>query len=451
MNRKFSIFILGGTGDLAKRKLLPALERLYKEGHLKNLHKVYSLARKEDPSWKVLVSSLEPSEKFDNFLQFDVNLDSSYNHLGRVLQELKGQELIFYLALSPFLFETALRKLGRLLRDFTNPRKIVIEKPFGFDTASARKLNQLLYTYFLEEEIYRIDHFLGKETIQNIFSLRFSNTIFESLWHRNFVDHVQIVAIEDIGIEGRGEYYDKAGAIRDMLQNHMLQMLSFLAMEPPCCMYPEFIRDEKVKLLRSVRKISPEETVKGQYEGYLLEKGVKEGSKTETFVAVKLHIDNPRWQDVPFYLMTGKRLSKKLSQMTVVFKEVPRSFANLFDCMPNQNKIIFQTSPKNKIAIHFELRPPAGKFIACPVETVMEYDMESYVGKKLPEAYETLILDIIEGDRSLFIRGDEVELMWEIVQPILENDAPLHIYKPGTLGPEQAHLLLQKDGKAWII
>ncbi|WP_340694476.1 glucose-6-phosphate dehydrogenase [Hydrogenobacter thermophilus] len=449
MNRKFSFFIIGGTGDLSRKKLLPALYKLYKEGHFKNLHKVYSLAREESKEWKDLVGSFNEPEKFENFLHFDVRSDSSYHELGKVLQRLRGQELIFYLALSPFLFETTVRKLGRLLRTYTNPRKIVVEKPFGFDLTSAKKLNQILYTYFVEEEIYRIDHFLGKETVQNIFSLRLSNTIFEGLWNKNFVDHVQILALEDIGIEGRGEYYDKVGAVRDMLQNHMLQMLSFLAMEPPCCMHPEYIRDEKVKLLRSVRRVS--DTVKGQYEGYPSEKGVGENTRTETFVAIKLYIDNLRWQDVPFYLMTGKRLSKKLSQITVVFREIPRSFAKLLDCMPKQNKIVFQTAPKNKIAIHFELRPPAGKFISCPIETIMEYDMESYAGTKLPEAYETLILDIVEGDRSLFIRGDEVEIMWEIVEPIMDDKIEVYTYKQGSLGPEKAHRLIEKDGKTWIL
>ncbi len=447
MNKKFSLFILGGTGDLARKKLFPALYSLYSKGKLEGLYKVYSLAREESQDWKQLVSRSPDPEKFDNFMKFDVREDSSYQALSKIIKNLKDQELIFYLALSPFLFETAIRKLGVLLRNFTNPRKIVVEKPFGFDLTSASKLNQILHTYFVEEEIYRIDHFLGKETVQNILSLRLSNTIFEGIWNKNFVDHVQIVAIEDIGIEGRGDYYDRVGAIRDMLQNHMLQMLSFTAMELPCCMDPELIRDEKVKLLRSVRRLSKEDAVKGQYEGYSLEKGVKGNSNTETFVAVKLYIDNFRWQDVPFYLMTGKKLPKKLSQIALVFKEVPKSFAKILDCTPKQNKIVFRASPENKIAIHFELRPPAGGFIACPVETTMEYNL---TGQELPDAYENLLIDIVQGDRSLFIRGDETELMWEIVEPIIKEDMPLYTYKSGTL-PEQANKLIEKDGKAWIL
>lgn len=448
MSKKFSFFILGGTGDLARKKLFPALYRLYSKGKLEGLYKVYSLAREESQEWKHLVGNSPNSDKFNNFVHFDVKEDSSYQVLTKIIEKLRAQELIFYLALSPLLFETAIRRLGVLLRNFTNPRKIVVEKPFGFDLASASRLNQILHTYFVEEEIYRIDHFLGKETVQNILSLRLSNTIFEGLWNKNFVDYVQIVAIEDIGIEGRGDYYDRVGAIRDMLQNHMLQMLSFTAMELPCCMDPELIRDEKAKLLRSVRRSSKENAIKGQYEGYLLEKGVKENSNMETFVAVKLYIDNLRWQDVPFYLMTGKKMSKKLSQITLTFKEVPKSFAQLLDCTPKQNKIVFQASPENKIAIYFELRPPAGGFIACPVETTMEYNL---TGQKLPDAYENLLLDIVQGDRSLFIRGDEIELMWQIVEPIIKNHMSLYTYKPGSLGPRQARELIEEDGKAWIL
>jgi len=447
MSKKFSLFILGGTGDLARKKLLPALKNLYSQGKLQGLYKVYSLARERSQDWESVVKG---EERFDNFVQFDVRDQNSYRELGKVIEDLKGQELIFYLALPPSLFETTIRNLGRLLRDFTNPRKVVIEKPFGIDVESARRINQALHTYFVEEEIYRIDHFLGKETVQNIFSLRFSNTIFEGIWNKNFIDHVQIVVMEEVGIEGRGDYYDKVGAIRDMFQNHMLQVLAFLSMEPPCCMHPEFIRSEKVKLLMSVREIDPKDVVKAQYEGYLKEKGVKENSTTESFVALKLFIDNPRWQDVPFYMLTGKKLNKKLNQIAVVFKEVPRSFSKLLDCVPKQNKIIFQTAPKSKIAIHMELRPPAGKFIACPIETVMEYDVESLYQTKLPDAYETLLLDIIEGDQTLFIRDDEIEAMWKITEPLLSNPIPLYKYQEGSFGPEEAHKLIEKDGRAWI-
>ena len=455
MSKRFSIFIIGGTGDLARKKLLPALSRLYTSGEIPNLDKVYSLARSEAQEWKEVACTLDADfGKLCNFIPFDVKDNSSYARLEEVLNSLEG-EFIFYLSISPFLFEDTIRRLGPILRKFTNPRKLVIEKPFGFDLQSARKLNDLLHRYFIEDEIYRIDHFLGKETVQNIFSLRFSNTIFEGIWNKNFIDHVQIVALEDVGIEGRAGYYDKIGAVRDMLQNHMLQMLSFLTMEPPCCMAPEFIRDEKVKLLRSVRRMDKTEVkskvVKARYEGYLQEEGVSKDSRTETFVAVELYIDNPRWQGVPFYLATGKKLSKKLTQITVVFKEIPRMFMSLLDCKPKQNKVVFQSAPKSKMSVFLELRPPAGRFLACPMETEISFDFEEYYKIRLPDAYEVLLLDLIHGDRSLFIRGDEVELMWEIVQPILDEDLPLHIYPQGVSLPEPARKLIESSGRNWYV
>ncbi len=455
MNNKVSIFIIGGTGDLSRKKLLPALANLYKRGEIPNLDKVYSLARASTQEWESVSCSLDQGfGKLCNFVPFDVKDSESHRSLEKLIQNIKG-EIIFYLAISPFLFEDTIRFLGPLLRKFTNPRKIVIEKPFGFDLESAKKLNNLIKRYFIEEEIYRIDHFLGKETVQNIFSLRFSNVIFEGIWNKNFIDHVQIVGIEDIGIEGRAAYYDKVGATRDMLQNHLLQMLAFLTMEPPCCMEAEFIRDEKVKLLRSIRKMDPSEVkdhvVKARYEGYIQEYGVSKDSQTETFVAAKLYIDNLRWQGVPFYLMTGKKLSKKLTQITVVFKEIPRMFSSLLDCKPNQNKVVFQSTPKNKMAVYLEIRPPAGRFLACPVETSIEFDFESYYNIKLPDAYQTLLSDIIHSDRSLFIRGDEVEIMWEIVDPILKADIPLSIYPQGIDIPTPAKELIEKDGREWYI
>ncbi len=453
MSKGITFFILGGTGDLARKKLLPALSNLYKGGEILHLERVYSLARAESTEWETIACSLDEGlGKLCHFIPFDVKDASSYRRLEEVLSKTRG-ELVFYLSISPFLFEDAVRHLGPMLRKYTNPRKIVIEKPFGFDLASAKRLNDLLHRYFIEDEIYRIDHFLGKETVQNIFSLRFSNTIFEGIWNKNFIDHVQIVALEDTGIEGRAGYYDRVGAIRDMLQNHLLQMLSFLAMEPPCCMEAEFIRDEKVKLLRSIRRLSPEEVrskvVKARYEGYLHEEGVAKDSKTETFVAVELLIDNPRWQGVPFYLMTGKKLSKKLTQITVVFKDVPRMFTSLLDCQPKQNKVVFQSAPRSKMSIFIELRPPAGRFLACPIETEIGFDFEEYYKIKLPDAYETLLLDVVHGDRSLFIRGDEVELMWEVVQPLLETELPLYIYPQGVDVPAPALELLQRSSRRW--
>ncbi len=444
MDKSFSLFILGGTGDLAKKKLFPSLSRLYSKGYLKGLDKVYSLARSKREDWEQIVCQLDRGlGKLCNFIPFDAKDWNSYLELGKVIKELKGQELIFFLSLSPYLFEDAIRNLGRLLRDFTNPRKIVIEKPFGFDLKSAQRLNDLLYRYFIEDEIYRIDHFLGKDTIQNIFSLRFSNTIFEGIWNRNFIDHVQIVALEKVGVEGRGEFYDKVGAIRDMLQNHMLQMLAFTAMEPPALMEERFIRDEKVKVLKNTRI---ERLIRGRYEGYTLEVG-NENSKRETFVCAKVLVENFRWQGVPFYLMTGKALKEKLTQIVIVFKEIPQGLTRLLDCKPQQNKIIFQMAPESKLIIAFDLRPPTGKLLSCPVESLMEYKFPT----EFEEAYEVLLLDIVEGDRSLFIRGDEVEALWEIVQPYLDQEEDPFIYPKGVMVPQPAVEFLEREGRRWIL
>ncbi|MCS6958268.1 MAG: glucose-6-phosphate dehydrogenase [Aquificaceae bacterium] len=443
-NKSFSLFIFGGTGDLAKKKLFPSLSRLYSKGYLQGLDKVYSLARSKREDWEQVVCQLDRGlGKLCNFIPFDVKEWKYYSELEKLISQLKGQELIFFLSISPYLYEDTIRNLGRLLRNHPNPRKIVIEKPFGFDLKSAKKLNDLLHRYFIEEEIYRIDHFLGKDTVQNIFSLRFSNTIFEGIWNRNFIDHVQILALESVNVEGRGEFYNKVGAIRDMLQNHMLQMLAFTAMEPPAYFSEKFIRDEKVKVLRSTRI---EKLKKGQYEGYLEDVGTQY-SNTETFVCAKVMVENFRWYGVPFYLMTGKALKKKLTQVTVVFKEIPQSFVRLLDCKPHQNRITFQMAPQSKLTITFELRPPTGGFIACPVETSMEYTFPS----EFEEAYEVLLLDVIEGDQSLFIRSDEIEALWEVVQTYLDTEDKPFIYPRGIEVPEQAVDFLQEDGIFWYL
>ncbi|MDW8294947.1 MAG: glucose-6-phosphate dehydrogenase [Aquificaceae bacterium] len=443
-DKPFSLFIFGGTGDLAKKKLFPSLSRLYQKGYLKGLDRVYSLARSKKEDWEQVVCQLDAGlGKLCNFIPFDAKDWSSYVELGKAIEKLKGQELIFFLSLSPYLFEDAIRNLGRLLRDYTNPRKIVVEKPFGFDLKSAKKLNDLLYRYFIEEEIYRIDHFLGKDTVQNIFSLRFSNAIFEGIWNRNFIDHVQIVALEKIGVEGRGEFYDKVGAVRDMLQNHMLQMLAFTAMEPPAQMSEKFIRDEKVKVLKNTHV---QKLIRGRYEGYLQDAGV-ERSRTETFLCAKVFVENFRWHGVPFYLMTGKALAEKLTQITMVFKEMPQSFTRLLDCKPYQNRISFQMAPESKLRIAFELRPPTGRFLACPVETSMEYLFPT----EFEEAYEVLLLDLVEGDQSLFIRGDEIEALWEIVQPYIDVSDEPFIYQKGVKVPPPAVDFLEREGRSWVL
>ena len=454
MSKKVALFILGGTGDLARRKLYPGIERLSRKGRLGELVSVYALGRERGK-----IDEFE--ERFRRnisvplrFMEFDVGRREDYRKIAGEIEKLPGVELIFYLALPPDLFETAVTHLGPTLRNFTNPRKIVVEKPFGFDLESAKRLNFQLKRYFTEEEIYRIDHFLGKLQVQNILSVRFSNYIFEGIWNKNFIDNIQISALETVGLEGRVSYYDRVGALRDMVQNHLLQILSFLAMEPPAVMGAEEIRDEKVKVLESIRRIKVSEVrqlaVRGQYKGYREELG--RDSNTETFVALKLYIENFRWEGVPFYLRTGKKLREKKTQAVIVFKEVPGNFGRLLGCMPQQNKLAFEIAPRNRLVFKFQVMPPSG-LLACTVESSMETDIAQSM-EEPPEAYETLLEDIVRGDQTLFIREDESELAWEIVQPILEaweEERDIPLYEPGGWGPEEAQRFVERDGRSWVL
>ncbi len=449
-----AFFIFGGTGDLARRKLYPVLEKLFKKGKLGNLKLVFALGRRRGKIEDYMGRFDREFVKRFKFISFDVNNRKSYEILSREIQGLGDAKLIFYLALPPQLFEVTIINTGSILRKFSNPRKIVIEKPFGFDLESAKRLNFQLSRYFSEKEIYRIDHFLGKIPIQNILSVRFSNYIFEGIWNKNFIDNIQISALEDIGLEGRAGYYGSIGALRDMIQNHLIQILSFLAMEPPAVMSAERIRDEKVKVLASIRRIKEEEignyAVRGKYRGYTEELGGK--SRTETYAAVKLFIDNFRWEDVPFYLRTGKKLKGKKTQAVIVFKEIPGNFGKLLGCIPDQNRLVFEIAPRNRVKFMFQMMPPKG-FLSCTMESSMEVDIAQQFGDELPESYETLLEDIIDGDQTLFIREDESELAWEIVQPIIsswQKDEHIPEYEPGSYGPKEADEFIRRDGRRWI-
>lgn len=450
----FSIFILGGLGDLARKKIYPILYNLFRNFRLRNCRKIIVTGRRENIGKKEFLDILSKEISSDNsflslfeYVNLNLDKDMDYKNLKNFIED---EELIFYFAIPPFLFRNTLKNLGLFLKTLRNKRKIIIEKPFGMDLSSARELNMITKEYFEEGEIYRIDHFLGKETVQNIFGLRFSNIIFEGIWNRNFIDHLQISALEDIGVEGRGNYYDKVGALRDMVQNHLLQILTLIAMEPPCCIEERAIRDEKIKVLRSIREMKCEEVpqyvIRGQYEGYREEKGVSENSKTETYTALKIYIDNLRWDGVPFYLRTGKKLYKKDTSVVIVFKKIPGLFSKILDCVPEEDIIGFKIAPENKIILRFQLRPLGKSILSCPIPNTMEWSAPNI------DAYETLFLDIIEGDQTLFIRDDEIEKAWEIVQPILEfweEDPNIPIYKVGSLGPEEAKYFIRKDGREW--
>ncbi len=444
----FSFILFGGNGDLAWKKIHPSLAKLYREGKI-SPKKIISCSRESNR--QDFISRMEKVigedyAKICDYINVDVINPKDFNFI----KDLGKDELIFYLAIPPNLFESAIKNVGHTLMDMTNKRKVVVEKPFGYDLESAKKLNDLLHTFFLEQEIYRIDHFLGKDAVQNIFSFRFANYIFEGIWNKNFIDHVQISALEDIGIEGRTAYYDKFGAFKDMIQNHLTQMATFIAMEPPCCIDPEDIRNEKVKVLKSIKPPSIEDVVLGRYEGYTLEKGVNPELKTDTYAAVKLHIENLRWHGVPFYLRTGKKLKTKSTQIVIVFKKMPTSFAKLVGCEPKENKIVVKISPFTDIELRVDIRAPNADFLSCPLEVSMSMEKNHIAS----EAYETLLLDIINSNQTLFLRDDEVELAWALYQPLLDvfkEKKEVDLYEVGSYGPKSADEFIKKDGRSWFI
>lgn len=490
--------IFGVTGDLTARKLMPAL---YDLALTYPLPEGFSIVGVSHRSWSdddfrnqmrdaVLKSARTPVtpegwEAFSRglfYVQGDFKAPETYaslaDRLERIDQERRtGGNRLFYLATSPSFFPAIIEHLGQsgiaqrqeLYADPDQPwHRVVVEKPFGHDLVSARQLIQDMAAVFSEQQIYRIDHYLGKETVQNVLAFRFANILFEPVFNRSYIDHIQITAAEAIGVEGRGSYYEEAGALRDMVQSHLLQLLTVVAMEPPAFFNGNAVRDEKVKVLRSV--VPPQgprvalETVRGQYgpgfvggepvKGYISERGVQPGSTTETFVALKLHVDNWRWADVPFYLRTGKRLPRRVTEIAITFKHVPHMmFQSLtghdLDAAPNV--ITMRIQPDEGIALRFAAKVPGPTTQLRNVR--MDFFYGSAFGEAGPDAYERLLLDAMLGDPTLFQRRDEVETAWGIVQPILdaweEGVSPIRIYPAGTWGPEEADDLIREDGREW--
>ncbi|WP_019587013.1 glucose-6-phosphate dehydrogenase [Deinococcus apachensis] len=481
-----TLVIFGVTGDLAKRKLLPAVFGLWQDGLLGSAFNIVGVGRQDmtddqfkDFAIEALKSSKETDaiqpgslEKFRDLLYYefgDFGADEVYDLVGKELdraQDAHGgrKNALFYLSTPPSLFEPISAGLGRLgLADESEGwRRIVIEKPFGRDLASARELNAAIHRVWDESQVYRIDHYLGKETVQNLMAIRFGNAIFEPLWNREYVDHVQITASEDLGLEGRAGYYEEAGVVRDMLQNHLMQLFTLTAMEAPAAFDADAIRDEKVKVLRAVKPIPPgrvpEVAVLGQYgpgtlygervPGYREEPGVKEGSTTPTYVAIKLEVDNWRWQGVPFFLRTGKRLPKKVTEIAVVFKRPP---LGMFPGGLERNVLAFRIQPDEGVSLKFSSKSPGQEMVLR--EVVMDFRYDAF-GAQLESPYSRLLLDAMLGDATLFPREDEVDRAWQLVSGLLQvADAPATgknapdypNYPSGTWGPDAADALIGPD------
>lgn len=477
-----TLVIFGVTGDLARRKLLPAVFGLWQDGLLGSAFNIVGIGRQDmtDEAFKdfaveALKSSKETDailpgnlEKFRELLYYefgDFGGDDVYDLVGRELdraQDAHGgrKNALFYLSTPPSLFEPISAGLGRLgLSDQSEGwRRLVIEKPFGRDLQSARELNDAIHKVWDESQVYRIDHYLGKETVQNLMAIRFGNAIFEPLWNRGYVDHVQITAAEDLGLEGRAGYYEEAGVVRDMLQNHLMQLFTLTAMEPPAAFEADAIRDEKVKVLRAVKPIPQgrvkQVAVRGQYgpgtlygegvPGYREEPNVKGGSSTPTYVAAKLEVDNWRWQGVPFYLRTGKRLPKKVTEIAVVFKRPP---LGIFPGGLERNVLAFRIQPDEGVSLKFSSKSPGQEMVLR--EVVMDFRYDAF-GAQLESPYSRLLLDALIGDATLFPREDEVDHAWQIVSGILEAwdgaAAPeFPNYPSGTWGPDAADRLIGPD------
>ncbi|MFY1047190.1 glucose-6-phosphate dehydrogenase [Chryseobacterium sp. GP-SGM7] len=483
-----TIVIFGATGDLAKRKLFPAFYNLYIDGRMPKGFNILALGRAENTDEKFRAYVKENLESFSRkpvtdedwagfqvhitYFQHQLDEEASYKNLYEKLESFdetygsRGNRL-FYLSIAPN-FVSVISNHIKNTSIASNPEKdrIIIEKPFGHDKESAIELNNLLSKTFKEEQIYRIDHYLGKETVQNILAFRFGNSIFEPLWNNKHIESVQITVAEEVGVETRASFYEQTGALRDMIQNHLLQILCMVAMEPPVSLESGEIRDRKVDVLKSIRRISPDRVdhyaVRGQYgrgevdgkkvNAYREEEGVDPVSNTETFVAIKFYLDNKRWENVPFYVRTGKRMKEKHSYITIQFKPLPHSTFSESSSLLSANKLIINIQPLMDIRLQFMAKKPGLSLELKPVEMIFD---NFACQTDTPEAYETLLLEALVGDLTLFMRSDQVEEAWDVVKTIQETwenrkDLPFPNYDAGSWGPEESNALVERQGHHWV-
>jgi glucose-6-phosphate 1-dehydrogenase len=470
--------IFGASGDLTSRKLVPALYQLHRRGRLPKDTRIVGFSRRsysneqwreeltgttrkfsegdfDDESWKQFAANIF-------YHSGDIENADDFPKLNKVLTDLEGPSAnrVYYLSTMPSLYPVACTHLGKagMANEATGTRRIVIEKPFGTDLATAKSLNKLVHEHFQEQQVYRIDHYLGKETVQNMLVLRFANTIFEPIWNRNYIDHVQITVAEDVDVGRRGDYYDKAGVMRDMFQNHLLQLMMIVAMEAPVRYEADLVRDEKVKVLRAVRPMQGADfarnTLRAQYDGYLQAPGVPTDSQTATFAVIKMYVDNWRWNNVPFYLRSGKAMSCRTTQIVIQFREPPHMmFADGKRKHLDRNKLILQIQPAEGIQLQFQTKvPDAGMRLQL---TDLDFSFRQNYKGNLPEAYQRLLLDALNGDASLFARHDEVELSWGIIDPVLAAwtgpaASALETYEPGGWGPESSTTWMSEQGRDWF-
>lgn len=486
------LVIFGASGDLTKRKLLPSLFELYCNDLLPDEYSVIGVGRTglDDVLFREMAVEELPKymdrdqfdpDQFKSFVQLlhyvslDTNNVEEYAVLKIKLDELSvkkkiSNNIIFYLATPPSLYEIISEALARHKLNRANKqnwRRIIVEKPFGTDLRSAKELNMKLLNFFDEDQIFRIDHYLGKETVQNVMVTRFSNGIFEPLWNRNYIQHVEITSAESIGVEGRGGYYENSGALRDMVQNHLLQITALIAMEPPSVNDPTAIRNETLKVFQAFKPFNRhdinKQVIRGQYgastfrgeklNGYREEKGVSPESRTETFVALKMYIENWRWGGVPFYIRTGKRLPTRVTEAVIHFKPTPHRLFCYDDTQMNRdNQLVIRIQPDEGILLKFGMKVPGAGFRVQEVN--MDFHYSDLGNKKVPEAYQRLLLDCMNGDATLFTRGDAVEEAWRFIDPVLEywetdDNNILHGYPSGTWGPKDADELIEGKYMSW--